>query len=127
MLTICLEQLSERTGVPVEALRDYEFQNLLPPPRRTPNGYNFYDDAIIERIQFIQHLTKLNFSIDEVAMLLNLKSRDQLCSRTAQVMLRTKAVDIELKIKELNATYTSLLTLEKECQSKLGRVHCAQN
>jgi DNA-binding transcriptional MerR regulator len=48
-------ELSERTGVPARMLRYYEEQDLLH-PERTENGYRWYDEPAVYRVQQIRGL-----------------------------------------------------------------------
>jgi DNA-binding transcriptional MerR regulator len=48
-------ELSQRTGVPTRMLRYYEEQDLLHPDR-AENGYRYYPDAAVYRVQQIRGL-----------------------------------------------------------------------
>ena len=48
-------ELSERTGVPARMLRYYEEQDLLH-PERTDNGYRWYGEPAVYRVQQIRGL-----------------------------------------------------------------------
>jgi DNA-binding transcriptional MerR regulator len=48
-------ELSERTGVPARMLRYYEEQDLLH-PERTENGYRWYGEPAVYRVQQIRGL-----------------------------------------------------------------------
>jgi len=48
-------ELARRTGVPTRMLRYYEQQDLLH-PERTDNGYRWYADAAVYRVQQIRGL-----------------------------------------------------------------------
>ncbi len=42
--------LADATGTPVESIRFYEREGLLPPPARAENNYRMYLPAHVERL-----------------------------------------------------------------------------
>jgi DNA-binding transcriptional MerR regulator len=58
-------ELAERTGKTVRALRFYEEMDLLRPVERTKGGFRQYDDQALIRIQWIDRLQELGFSLRE--------------------------------------------------------------
>lgn len=64
-------ELARRTGLSVRALHHYDQLGLLAPSRRTPSGHRLYDRADVERLQQIQSLRLMGFSLDEVRRLLD--------------------------------------------------------
>ena len=68
-------QLSRRTGVPIDTVRYYEKQRLLPPPTRSASGYRHYEADDVLRLNFIRRAKVLGFTLDEI--------RDLLASRPA--------------------------------------------
>ncbi|WP_127502286.1 MerR family transcriptional regulator [Actinoplanes solisilvae] len=50
-----IKELSERADVSPRLLRYYEEQGLLS-PRREENGYRYYDEALVERVEQIRSL-----------------------------------------------------------------------
>jgi len=47
-------ELSQHADVPEKTIRYYEEIGLLPPARRSANGYRLYDEADVERLRFIR-------------------------------------------------------------------------
>ena len=46
-------EVARRTGVPIDTVRYYERNGLLPPPARRASGYRDYHEADIARLNFI--------------------------------------------------------------------------
>ena len=67
--------LAESTGTPVETIRFYEREGLIPAARRAPNNYRIYTTAHVERLAFIRHCRNLDMTLDEVRALLELRDR----------------------------------------------------
>ncbi len=64
-------ELANRTGLSVRALHHYDAIGLLPPSLRTAAGHRRYARADVERLQQIQSLRSMGFSLDEVKRLLD--------------------------------------------------------
>lgn len=62
--------LSRDHGVPVETIRYYEREKLLPPPERTPSNYRVYGPAHADRLRFIVNCRALDMTLDEIRALL---------------------------------------------------------
>lgn len=58
-----IKELSERVGVSTRLLRYYEEQGLLS-PRREENGYRFYDDDDVARVQQIRGLLEVGLTTE---------------------------------------------------------------
>lgn len=64
-------QLCALAGIDRETLRFYEAQQLIPPPRRSLNGYREYPPDTVLRLQFIQQGKQAGFTLAEIAQLFN--------------------------------------------------------
>ncbi|MFT4174489.1 MAG: heavy metal-responsive transcriptional regulator [Rhodocyclaceae bacterium] len=69
--TFTIGELAEKAGVPVDTIRHYERQGLLPATARRASGYRQYDPAAIERVRFIRRAKSLGFSLEEICELLS--------------------------------------------------------
>ena len=58
--------LARRTGLSVRTLHHYDEIGLLAPSRRTEAGHRLYAVAQVTRLQQIQSLRSLGFSLDEI-------------------------------------------------------------
>jgi Cd(II)/Pb(II)-responsive transcriptional regulator len=66
-------QLSQLTATPVDTIRHYEREGLLPAPPRTDAGYRVYGAADAERLHFIRRCRSLDMNLAEVRALLALQ------------------------------------------------------
>ena len=62
--------LSLKYGVPVETIRYYEREKLLPQPERTVSNYRVYGPAHADRLRFIVNCRALDMTLDEIRALL---------------------------------------------------------
>ena len=66
-------QLAAATGTPVETIRYYEREGLLPVPSRTEGNYRVYHEGHAQRLAFIRHCRCLDMTLDEIRVLLHYK------------------------------------------------------
>src|SRR5204862_366576 len=66
-------ELSTASATPIETIRFYEREGLLPSPARTQGNFRVYDAPHLERLQFIRYCRGLDMSLDEVRALLRFK------------------------------------------------------
>ena len=73
MQTLSIGELAERSGVASQAIRFYEQEKLMPPPRRTGANYRRYPLEAVDRLQFIVHAKQWGFTLQEIRELLMLQ------------------------------------------------------
>ena len=59
-------ELAQSAGVPIDTVRYYERQGLLPEPERQPSGYRRYQSADVLRLRFVRRAKALGFTLDEL-------------------------------------------------------------
>jgi MerR family transcriptional regulator, mercuric resistance operon regulatory protein len=69
---IPIGELSRRTGVNIETIRDYEKIKMLQAPPRTEGGRRVYGPTERRALAFIRRSRELGFTLDEIRALLNL-------------------------------------------------------
>ncbi len=67
-------ELARSAGVPIDTVRYYERQGLLPEPERQPSGYRRYQSADVLRLRFVHRAKALGFTLEEIRELLALSS-----------------------------------------------------
>jgi DNA-binding transcriptional MerR regulator len=66
-------ELAQASGTPVETIRFYEREGLLPTAARTEGNYRIYTPHHAERLAFIRQCRSLDMTLDEVRVLLRFK------------------------------------------------------
>ncbi|MDB5968896.1 MAG: pbrR [Hydrocarboniphaga sp.] len=80
-------ELATRLKIPVETIRYYEREHLLPQARRTEGNYRLYDPAQVERLAFIRNCRAFDMTLDEVRKLLQLRDApEQECGGVNQLL-----------------------------------------
>lgn len=69
-----IQDLSKQTGITVRTLRYYDQIGLLIPAAKTPGKHRIYSDEELKKLQQIQFLKRLGFSLQEISdMISNLE------------------------------------------------------
>jgi len=96
-----ISEASAVSGCHQETIRYYERVGLVPPPRRTGNGYRAYTEDDVNRLRFISRGRELGFSLDEIRSLLRLSDEPNLSCEEVDQLARTHLVSIRERIDEL--------------------------
>lgn len=70
-MSYAIGKVAELAGVTVRTLHHYDEIGLLSPSERTSTGYRRYVDADLERLQQIRYYRELEFSLEEIATILD--------------------------------------------------------
>mgnify|MGYP001549971814 FL=1 len=108
-----IKQYSELTNLPSKSIRYYEDIGLLPEPNRLDNGYRDYDAADVERARFVAGARSLNFSLDDIKEILNLREQREAPCRVVLDLLQEKADEISRRITELQRMEVELRELHR--------------
>lgn len=119
--------LAKKTGKTVRALHLYEEMGLLQPASRTKGGFRLYDEGSLLRVQWIERLQELGFSLKEASDFLA-DFRDEDSGPAAMHTLRDF---YRTKLDETRAAIARLEHLQAELQESLayldGCVSCSDH
>lgn len=89
-----INDVSKLTGLPISTLRFYERKNLIPDSfvKRDVNNYRVYSEGIIEFLADVRALLSVDFSIEEISLLVN---------QQLNLSYEVKKKIVEQKIKEI--------------------------
>ena len=68
-------EVAEAVGLSLRTIRHYEEVGLVPPSGRTSGGFRLYTDDDIERLRLVKHMKPLDFSLEEMRDLLQVRDR----------------------------------------------------
>lgn len=108
-------QLAERSGRSVRALHLYEELGLLTPAQRTKGGFRLYDESALIRVEWIDRLQDLGFSLKDAADFLG-ELRGEPNGPAAMQALRSF---YQAKLAETRATIQRLSLLEADLSDSL--------
>ncbi len=101
MTVYTVKKLASLAGVSVRTLHYYDKLGLLKPRYRQQNGYRYYDDDSVIRLQQIMFFRELGFSLDNVGKIVSLPEFDVLEALKSQRDLLVKKAE---RLEELIST-----------------------
>ena len=116
--------LAEATGTPVETIRFYEREGLLPPPARAENNYRLYLPAHVERLAFIRQCRTLDMTLDEIRALIQLREAPAPDCGEINTLLDEHIGHVAQRIRELRALEIDLKALRARCTSPHAVADC---
>ena len=108
-------EAAEAAGVSAKMIRHYEQIGLLPPAARTEAGYRQYGERDVSILRFIRQSRQLGFSIDRIAELLGLWSRQDRPSRDVKALAQAHLDELHEKMRELAQMQHALSALVERC------------
>ena len=102
-----VKEVSQLTGVSVRTLHHYDAIGLLKPTRVTEAGYRLYDDTALRRLQTILLFRELEFSLKEIAAILDRPDFDPMEALQQQIRL------LELRREHLDGVIAHARQIQK--------------
>jgi Cd(II)/Pb(II)-responsive transcriptional regulator len=108
-------ELAAESSTPIETIRYYEREGLLPAPARTQGNFRVYEAVHRERLQFIRFCRRLDMSLDEVRVLLRFKDAPNEDCGDVNALLDEHIGHVSTRIRELRALEKQLKELRASC------------
>lgn len=109
--------LAQAAVCPVETVRYYEREGLLPAPARSSGNYRLYGPQHVERLRFIRHCRSLDMTHDEIRMLLAFRDGPEKRCDEVNALLDEHISHVARRIGELRALERELKELRGECRT----------
>ena len=109
--------VASMTGVSVDTLRYYEKIGLLKNIFRNESGVRLYSDKDISQLNFIKRAQRMNFSLDEIRDLLDMRTDPQRACVEVRELTAKKLQDVEAHLAELTSLHNELQLLLNLCQA----------
>ncbi|MGY4829152.1 Cd(II)/Pb(II)-responsive transcriptional regulator [Sphaerotilaceae bacterium SBD11-9] len=117
-------ELAQLTGTPIETIRFYERENLLPSAARTSGNYRIYTGEHAERLAFIRHCRSLDMALDEIRTLLSFKDAPQDNCGGVDEVLDEHIEHVAQRIRELRSLQKQLKALRLQCTEANTAQNC---
>lgn len=124
MDTLKIGELAGRADCPVETIRYYEKESLLPAPTRSQANYRLYGERHVERLQFIRHCRSLDMTLDEVRELLRLRDAPEQSCGQVNALLDKHIGHVAERIAQLKALQQLLHGLRAQCGGEQNARDC---
>ncbi len=115
-----ISEISAQLDLSVDTLRYYEKIGLLKNVSRSAGGARLYTDRDLSRLRFIRRAQSMNFSLAEIANLLEMREDPQHARNDIRQLTRNKLTEIEEQLKELKTLRNELRSLVNLCCSDAG-------
>ena len=110
-------ELAQATFCPVETVRYYEREGLLPAPERTSGNYRLYGPAHVERLRFIRHCRSLDMTHGEIRTLLAFRDAPERQCAEVNALLDEHIGHVAQRIDELKLLERELKALRRQCHA----------
>lgn len=117
-------ELAKHTGCDVETVRYYEKAGLLPEPARSDAGYRQYQNAHLERLQFIRHCRTLQMSIPDIRVLLDLQGQPTTGCQAVNDLLDHHIALVQVQMRKLRSLEDQLVKLRHQCEQPHSVQEC---
>lgn len=113
--------VAQRTGITLRTLRYYEELALIEPDNRTKGNFRLYSPSVVQRVQFINSLKKLDFSLEEIRDVLgpanDIKNDCDVIERTRKALLvkKEKITAKLIEMADMNREVDISLRILEDC------------
>lgn len=117
-------ELARRSGCPVETIRYYEREGLIPEPLRSAANYRLYGEAHAERLGFIRHCRALDMTLDEIRSLLTYHDHPEQPCGEVNALIDEHLEHVAARIAQLQALEQALVALRARCNGVSAAGEC---
>lgn len=117
-------ELSVAFGIPVETIRYYEREKLLPAAGRTAANYRIYEPVHIDRLRFIVNCRALDMTLGEIRALLRFHDRPSADCSGVSELLDEHIGHVSKRIAELELLERQLHRLRAACRKGVTTTSC---
>jgi DNA-binding transcriptional MerR regulator len=108
-----IQQVAKLAGTTSRTLRHYDDIGLLPPSRIGHNGYRYYDEATLIRLQRVLLLRELGLGLPQIAEAIEAEADEASALTTHLAMLRLEQDRLARQITAVQHTINSIQGSEK--------------
>jgi len=114
--TMKIGKLAKSVDCHVETVRYYEKLGLLPPAKKSANGYGEYSGNHLQLLRLIRHARGLGFSQPQVRQLVQLATNGENACDDVLSLTREQLGVVDRKLKELSRMKKALIRLSRTCE-----------
>jgi DNA-binding transcriptional MerR regulator len=120
-MSMQIGEAAKLTALSVDAIRFYERSSLLPKLPRTSGRFRLYTQSDLARLNFIQKMHHLGFSLREVRQILDIRENRLDPCKEVRLLVKTKLAEIRSKVLELKKLEKELIGGLRKCDAELRR------
>lgn len=122
--TYRIGDLATQLAVPVETIRYYEREGLLPQAARSAGNYRLYGEAERTRLEFVLHCRALDMTLQEIRHLLQLRDSPEQGCEEVNVLLDSHISHVSERIRALRSLQSELKSLRMRCEQPETNSNC---
>lgn len=122
--TFQIGQLATKLAVPVETIRYYEREGLLPKPARSSGNFRLYSTIERERLEFILNCRALDMTLQEIRKLLLLRDAPERGCAEVNVLLDEHIGHVTERMRALRRLHIELKALRAHCEKPSATKDC---
>ena len=103
-----IQDIARLAGTTSRTLRHYSAEGLLPPSRVAANGYRYYDDRALVRLQRILLLRELGLGLPAIRAVLDRETDETAALRAHLGWLEQEQLRLHRQIRSVHTTITAL-------------------
>lgn len=116
-ITYRIGELASQLAVPVETIRYYEREGLLPKPARSEGNYRLYSSEERERLEFILNCRALDMTLQEISKLLLQRDAPEAACAEVNATLDEHIRHVAERIRALRGLQVQLKALRTRCEA----------
>jgi MerR family copper efflux transcriptional regulator len=112
-----INELSKKTGISTHTIRFYEKSGLIEGKQDESvksNNYFHYDEATIEKLEFISDAKSVGFTIKEIAQIIDAWYNRKYTKKQKLEILEDKLNSLEQKLKEIKEMKKQILQFKED-------------
>ena len=122
--TYRIGDLASRLAVPVETIRYYEREGLLPKPARSDGNYRLYAEGERVRLEFVLHCRALDMTLQEIRTLLKLRDAPEQGCTEVNALLDEHIGHVTERMRALKRLHAELKALRAHCEGTSASKDC---
>lgn len=111
-----ISAVAKEVGLSTKTIRYYESISLTSHPIRGDNGYRYYNQHIIDELNFVKRARDAGFNLEECKELVHLYKSEERTAAQVKALTLEKIADIESRIAILQGMHSTLLSLASSCK-----------
>lgn len=108
-------ELASEFEMPVETIRYFEREGLMPAPARSDGNYRLYDGSHRDRLRFIVHCRSLDMNHVEIRRLLQLRDNPEQNCKEVNTLLDEHIEHVTKRIVAMQAMRKQLRAMRAQC------------
>jgi Cu(I)-responsive transcriptional regulator len=110
-----IAEAAKHTGLSSKAIRYYEKEGVIPPAKRSANGYRIYGIEQLESLLFVKRARGLGFSLNESHELLLISKDPRRTSAVVKQKAEQHLLKVNIQINQLKQIKDVLESVVGEC------------